>query len=43
MKGITLKICLECVYVIINKYSFESFMCLDPGKAAWISCKKLKK
>ena len=27
--GITLKICRLCVCVIINKRSFESFMCLD--------------
>ena len=30
MKGITLKICRLCVYVVINKRSFKSFMCLDP-------------
>ena len=29
MKGITPEICRLCVYVIINKCSFESFMCLD--------------
>ena len=28
-KGITLKICRLCVCVIINKRSFEPFMCLD--------------
>ena len=28
-KWITPKICRLCVYVIINKRSFESFMCLD--------------
>ena len=29
-KGITPTICRLCVYVIINKRSFESFVCLDP-------------
>ena len=29
MKGITPKICRLCVYVIRNKFYFESFMCLD--------------
>ena len=28
-KGITPKICRLCVCVIINKCSFEAFMCLD--------------
>ena len=28
-KGITLKICRLCVCVLINRCSFESFMCLD--------------
>ena len=27
---LTRGICRFCVYVIINKRSFESFMCLDP-------------
>ena len=30
MKGITPKMCRLCVYVIINKRSFEPFMCLSP-------------
>ena len=30
-KRITPKICTLCVYVIINKRSFESFMCLFPS------------
>ena len=29
MKGITMTICRLCVCVIINKRSFESFLCLD--------------
>ena len=29
MMGITPKICRLCVYVLINKCSFESFMCLN--------------
>ena len=29
MKGITPNVCSLCVCVIINKRSFESFMCLD--------------
>ena len=29
MKGITPKMCILSVYVIISKCSFESFMCLD--------------
>ena len=33
MKGITLKICRLCVYVVINKRSFKSFMRLDPVSA----------
>ena len=32
MKGITPNICILCVYVIINKCSFESFMSLDPDR-----------
>ena len=28
-KGITPKICRVCVCVLINKHSFEPFMCLD--------------
>ena len=29
-KNVGMTICWLCVYVIINKRSFESFMCLDP-------------
>ena len=34
--GITPKICRLCVCVIINKCSFEPFMCLDPFKRSFI-------
>ena len=44
MKGITLKICRLYVYVIIiNKRSFEPFMCLDQNKNSLKNKNKTKK
>ena len=41
-KGITPKMCRLCIYVIINKRSFEPFMCLDlPFQDRLIVCSQL--